>query len=103
VVQERYPETPIGRAFAELADTPEIVEVLEAMAIAVAAEANIIDPDEVIIGGGLPLMEGFDREAFGRRVYTHLRKPYPAETLELRYSRQGQLSGLIGGAIRLSR
>lgn len=103
VVTERYPETPIGRAFVELADTPEIDEVLEAMAIAVAAEANIIDPDEVIIGGGLPLMEGFDREAFGRRVHTHLRKPYPAETLELGYSKQGQLSGLIGGAIRLSR
>ena len=102
-MQERYPETPIGRAFAELADTPEVVEVLEAMAIALAAEANIIDPDEVIIGGRLPMMEGFDREAFARRVYTHLRKPYPAETLELRYSRQGQLSGLIGGAIRLSR
>ena len=103
VVRERYPEVPIGRAFAELSETPEIVEVLEAMAIAVAAEANIIDPDEVIIGGGLPLMEGFDREAFAGRVYTHLRKPYPAETLELRYSQQGQLSGLIGGAIRLSR
>ena len=103
VVQEHYPETPIGRAFAELADAPEVIEVLEAMAIAVAAEANIIDPDEVIIGGGLPLMEGFDREAFARRVYTHLRKPYPAETLTMRYSQQGQLSGLIGGAIRLSR
>ena len=101
VVKNNYPDTPIGRAFAELSDAPEVIEVLEAMAIAVAAEANIIDPDEVIIGGGLPLMEGFDREAFGRRVYTHLRKPYPAETLELRYSKQGQLSGLIGGAIRL--
>ena len=103
VVTEHYPKTPIGRAFADLAGTPEVEEVLEAMAIAVAAEANIIDPDEVIIGGGLPLMEGFDREAFGKRVYTNLRKPYPAETLELRYSRQGQLSGLIGGAICLSR
>ena len=103
VVQESYPGTAIGRAFAELADVPEVVEVLEAMAIAVAAEANIIDPDEVIIGGGLPLMEGFDRDAFAQRVYTHLRKPYPAETLKLRYSQQGQLSGLIGGAIRLSR
>ena len=103
VVQEHYPETPVSRAFVELADTPEVVEVLEAMAIAVAAEANIIDPDEVIIGGGLPLMECFDRDAFAQRVYTHLRKPYPAETLTLRYSQQGQLSGLIGGAIRLSR
>ena len=70
VVKNNYPDTPIGRAFAELSDAPEVIEVLEAMAIAVAAEANIIDPDEVIIGGGLPLMEGFDREAFGRRVYT---------------------------------
>lgn len=103
VVKAHYPETAIGNAFAELSDKPEVVEILEAMAIAVASEANILDPDEVIIGGGLPLMQGFDRAAFAERVRTHLRKPYPAETLELRYSQQGQLSGLVGGAIRAAR
>ena len=103
VCKEHFPDTPIGEMFLRHSDAPEVVEVLEAMAIAVAAEANIIDPDEVIIGGGLPLMQGFDRYAFGARVLTHLRKPYPAETLTLRYSQQGQLSGLVGGAICASR
>lgn len=98
--KERFPEVPIGEAFARLSNEPEVMEVLEAMAIAVATEANILDPDEVIIGGGLPLMQGFDRDAFAERVRTHLRKPYPAETLTLRWSQQGQLSGLVGGAIR---
>lgn len=100
ICKERFPEVPIGEAFARLSNEPEVIEVLEAMAIAVATEANILDPDEVIIGGGLPLMQGFDRDAFAERVRTHLRKPYPAETLKLRWSQQGQLRGLVGGAIR---
>ena len=100
ICKEHYPETPIGEMFLRHSDAPEVMELLEAMAIAVAAEANIIDPDEVIIGGGLPLMKGFDRDDFASRVRTHLRKPYPAETLTLRWSQQGQLSGLVGGAIR---
>jgi len=103
VMKQSFPETPIGKAFAVHGDAPQIQAVLDAMAIAVAAEANILDPQEIVVGGGLPLMEGFDREAFVERVRARLRKPYPAQTLSLHYSRQGQLSGLIGGALRLAR
>lgn len=102
VMREHFPETPIGKAFVYHAEAPEVAEVLDAMAVAVATEANVFDPAEMIIGGGLPAMEGFDREAFAERVRARLRKPYPAQTLSLRYSRQGQLSGLVGGAIRVA-
>lgn len=102
VMKSAFPETPIGKAFVYHSAAPQIVEILDAMAIAVATEANVLDPAEVIIGGGLPTMEGFDREAFAERVRTYLRKPYPAQTLSMRYSRQGQLSGLVGGALRMS-
>ena len=101
VMGEYYPQTPIGKAFVYHGATPPVVEVLDAMAIAVASEMNVLDPAEVIIGGGLPSMEGFDRELFAERVRARLRKPYPAQTMSLRYSRQGQLSGLIGGALML--
>ena len=102
VMKSTFPDTPIGKAFVYHSAAPQIDEILDAMAIAVATEANVFDPAEVIIGGGLPAMEGFDREAFAERVRTHLRKPYPAQTLNMRYSRQGQLSGLVGGALRMS-
>ena len=102
VMKAAFPETPIGKAFVYHSAAPEVENVLDAMAIAVATEANIFDPEEVIIGGGLPAMEGFDHEAFAERVRMHLRKPYPAQTLSMRYSRQGQLSGLVGGALRMS-
>lgn len=102
IMKSHFPQTPIGKAFVYHGGAPQVEEVLDAMAIAVATEANVLDPAEVIIGGGLPAMEGFDREAFAERVRTHLRKPYPAQTLSMRYSRQGQLSGLVGGALRMS-
>lgn len=100
---ERFPHTPIGEVFSRHGDAPEVLGFLDSMAIVVATEANILDPDEVVVGGGIPAMEGFPRKAFEGRVYERLRKPYPAEALSIRYSRQGQLSGLVGGAIRMAR
>jgi allose kinase len=103
ICAERFPHTPIGEVFARHGDAPEVLGFLDSMAIAVATEANILDPDEVIVGGGIPAMGGFPRKAFEERVYERLRKPCPAGALSIRYSRQGQLSGLVGGAIRMTR
>ncbi|HIU04022.1 MAG TPA: allose kinase [Candidatus Coprousia avicola] len=100
---ERFPATPMSSMLLDHADDPEVRELLDAMAIAVASEVNIIDPDEVVIGGGLPAMPGFDRAAFEGLVRAHARKPFPAETLSLRYARQGQLSGVLGAALRAQR
>lgn len=96
---ERFAGTDMDDLFVAHGDDPEIQEVLDAMAIAVAGEVTLIDPDEVVIGGGIPAMAGFDREDFERRVIERARSPYPANDLRLHYARQGQLSGIIGAGI----
>ena len=51
-----------------------------------AAEINILNPDSVIFGGGVINMKGFPKDYLEERLYIHMRKPYPAETLQVQYS-----------------
>ncbi len=96
---ERFPGTGMDDLLTAHGDDLEIQEVLDAMAIAVAGEVTLIDPDEVVVGGGVPAMDGFDKADFERRVMERTRSPYPANDLRLHYARQGQLSGIIGAGI----
>ena len=77
-VAELWPAMPIP---------PEVLAQVDAMAATVATEVNILDPDYVIIGGGLPQMKGFPMETFLHRIRVHTRKPMPLE---------GRKSGLPG-------
>ena len=56
------------------------------MAQAVAAEVNILDPDALVIGGGVMNMEGFPKDLLKERIEARLRKPYPAESLEILFA-----------------
>ena len=78
------------------ADHPLIREQVEAMAIAVATEVNILDPSCVILGGGLLQMPGFPKDFFEEKIKAYTRKPYPAENLSLLYSRPDQDNGILG-------
>lgn len=96
---ENFPATPIDRMFAEHLDAPVMAEFFEGMAQAVAVEANLFDPDCIILGGGLLQMEGFPRQRLEDAVHRYARKPYPEQTLDIRYSRPNQSNGPVGAAI----
>ena len=53
IQNERYPETPIEALFSRHGDKAELREVIDGMAVAVATEVNILDPDQVLLGGGV--------------------------------------------------
>ena len=96
---EFFPDTDMGDMYEKHWSDEKIREQVDAIAIAAASEINILDPDEIIIGGGLPAMKGFDRDALVEKIREHTRKPYPAENLSIYFSKGGQMSGLYGGAI----
>lgn len=96
---QHFPGTPINQLFARHMDSCVMQDFLEGMGQAVAAEANLFDPDCVILGGGLLQMEGFPRGALEEAVHRYARKPYPERTLDLRYSRPNQANGPVGAAI----
>lgn len=96
---QEFPDTPIQDLFVAHGDHPKMQEFVEALSIPVATEVNIFDPDHIIIGGGLLLMEGFPVEILEERILHHTRKPYPAENLSIFYARSNQENGVIGAGL----
>lgn len=99
IQRERFPETGIGDMFAFHSEDPAIVELVERMASAVTTEVNILDPDCVLLGGGVLTMKGFPRDLFEEYIRSQTRKPFPLNDLKLLYTEDEPDKSVIGGAI----
>lgn len=88
---------------AELMQSPEFSvtmdEFVDNIAIVVATEVNILDPEYVILGGGVLLNEGFPIEKLKKKIIEHCRTPYPQQGLKLYTSIEANHSGVIGAAL----
>ena len=78
---------------------PEITRYLDHVACAIATEINILDPDCVLLGGGVLSIANFPYDALLQRIYTHARKPYPAETLQFIRLEVDPLQGTRGAGL----
>ena len=96
---EHFEDTFIGDVFKEYRETPIIKKFIRDLALPVASEINILDPDYIIIGGGLVFMEGFPFDQLEVAIREFTRKPYPEQSLEFFYSEQGQENGVVGAGI----
>ncbi len=94
-----FSEDSIRTIYRDHRETEQVRAQIDAMAIAVATEVNILDPEYVVLGGGLLQMEGFPTETFEERIRRYVRKPYPERNLRLVYSRPNQENGIIGAGI----
>ena len=99
IQRERCPETPIEELFSRHGDKPELLDVIDGMAVAVATEVNILDPDQVLLGGGVLSMKDFPRALLEERIQAHTRKPLPWRELKLLYTDDEPEKSVIGGAI----
>jgi len=99
VIADEVLNCHISEVFEKHGDHPVIHDFVEAMAIPVATELNIFDPDAVVIGGGLPSMKGFPYDELIERILAHTRKPYPYESIEFMRSDNSETAGVIGAAI----
>lgn len=72
---------------------------IDRMAQAVATELNILDPDHVIIGGGVLELEEFPQKFFVDRLLKRCRKPYPAENLNIIFAEEHPHKGVLGAAM----
>ena len=94
-----FPKTGISDIFTHHGETEPLRDFVSRMAQVVALEVNIFDPDCVVLGGGLLQMASFPREYFESEIFLYARKPYPAESLELFYSKPAQENGVVGAGI----
>lgn len=97
--QENYPETYIGDLFVEHGNDPALMQFVDRMAMAVATEANILDPEVVLIAGGVANMPGFPKDYLIQRILARTRKPLPADRLHLIYTEDEAEKSVVGAAI----
>ena len=97
--RKHYPGTPITDIFEKHGKDQVLIDFVEACALPVATQANIFDPDCIIIGGGVVNMRGFPKDRLTEYVLEHTRKPLPFENLKIIYSHQCKDMGVIGAAI----
>lgn len=96
---EDFSGTDIKEIYLRHAQTAQVRQQVAAMAAAVATEVNILDPDYVVLGGGLLQMQGFPLEYFEQEIRSHTRRPYPLENLRLVYASPNQENGILGAGI----
>lgn len=99
IQKEYYPETPVGEMFARHGQDLLLQSFLDGMAAAVSTEINILDPDQVLIGGGVLDMKGFPLDLFDRKIRERTRKPLPWRELRPVYTENEADKSVIGGAI----
>lgn len=99
LVRQLFPETPVRQVFAKHPDHPALERFVRDLAVPIAAEINILDPDCAVLSGGVLGMPGFPRAVLLAAIHAHVRKPYPATGLDLRFAEPSPTSGVRGGGM----
>lgn len=94
-----FQDVPIGELFTRCRSHPLLEAFVDRVAAAVATEVNILDPEAVLLGGGVLAMRDFPTELLTAKILEHTRKPYPAENLNLIYTRDDKRKGAVGAAL----
>ena len=97
--REVYPDTYIGDLFTAHGQDPLLRDFVDRMAIAVTAEVNILNPDCVLVGGGVLDMKDFPRALLLEKIHEHTRKPFPDQTLQLIFTEDAPEKCVVGAAI----
>ena len=96
---EHFPDVEIRNIFKKYSSHPLIQKYVKDLAIPIAAEINILDPDYIILAGGVVYMKDFPKELLEESIHFYTRKPYPEKNLDIRFSQHTQQSGVIGSGM----
>ena len=97
--EEFYPQIPFPKLFSLCKGEPPLSGYLDAMAVAVSTEINILDPDCVLLSGGVLHMADFPYEDLLSRIRSYVRKPFPEQSLTFVRGVTDPFSGVLGAGI----
>ena len=84
--KEVFCDTPISELFTKHKEHPLLTQYVERLGRVIATEINLIDPELLILGGGVIEMQDFPRDTLEQSIRSHSRKPFPERNLKIRYS-----------------
>ena len=82
---------------------PTLYTFVDDLARTLSTGVNLFHPEVALVGGGVMAMAGFPKERFRATFYAHLRRPVPAQTVELRWAGLGSRASLYGAQVLLER
>lgn len=97
--RDKFTDTLVEEIFVRRGKEPEINLFIDRMSAVVATQINMLDPDRMIIGGGVPAMKGFPRELFMEKLRFHVRKPLPCNDLRITFTEDVKEKSVVGAAI----
>ncbi len=97
--REIYVNTPIGEIFTRHGQEVLLQDFVDRIAMTVAVEINILNPDYILVGGGVPNMKDFPIHFLEARIREHVRKPYPEKTLQIFFVPDADEKSVVGAGI----
>ena len=94
-----FPDCHISDVFTKHGSAPQILDFVRDCALVMATEITILDPDYVLLGGGVVAMKDFPTSFLETEIRAHTRHPLPAEDIQFVYAYSGQSNGVVGGAM----
>ena len=95
IAQEIFNDN-ISDLFTNHKDEEIVKEYIDHMSHAVVNYLNIMDPDTLLIGGGIVNMKDFPKEELLERIKFHTRKPEPCNTADIRFVGDEEEKGVMG-------
>ena len=99
IQQEHFPDTEVGALFTEHGGEKVLLDFVDGMSAAVATEINILDPDYVLVGGGVMKMADFPMAYFEECIRKRVRKPLPLNELNLIFTEDEKDKSVVGGTL----
>ncbi|MBP2847581.1 allose kinase [Dickeya oryzae] len=101
--QTHSPQTPLATLFSAQRDHPDLCAFIDQLAQAIATEMNILDPEYLILGGGVLSMADFPLQQLRSRLMQHLRPPVTRHGLKLVVSAATDHTGCRGACLAAER
>jgi len=93
------PEHSIADVFTHYRQHSDIRQFIKYLGMLIASEINILDPEQLFLGGGVIAMRDFPKQALVRAIRKHLRSPYPLQMLVITFSLQTGDTGCQGACL----
>lgn len=85
--------------FVKYGEKKEIENVVRYFAYAIASEITILDPRNIILGGGVVTLPNFPLRRLEDLVKENVRAPYPRKSIYLRLASNDDYAGVVGAVL----
>ncbi len=97
--QEQNISAPLDDIWIKYNNYIELQNFIDMIARIVATNVNILDPGSIILGGGIIDMKNFPKKELKNKCFQYIRKPIPADELQVFYAPSSDSNGAIGACL----